>query len=108
MYFLLHGLNIDAIIMNRVLPDTIKDSYFNAWRESQARHLEMAQEYFSPVPILTSNLFQGEMFGKDSLQDLGNQIYDSRDPLQQFFTGKSYHLNKKDFGYRLTLSLPFV
>lgn len=108
MYFLLHGVNIDAVIMNRVLPDSIKDNYFNGWRESQRKHLEKAQEYFSPVPILPANLFRGEVFGQESLQELGNQVYDSEDPLQQFFSGKPYHLSKENYGYRLTLRLPFV
>jgi len=44
-------MNIDAIIMNRVLPPKIKDAYFQTWRENQRQYMEIAKDYFSPIPI---------------------------------------------------------
>lgn len=108
MYFLLHGVNIDAVVMNRILPESLGSSYFSEWQKNQRKHLEKAEEYFAPVPIFSTNLFQGEVLGRDSLELLGDQLYGSQDPLQCFFHGKPYHLSKEDFGYRLTLKLPFV
>jgi arsenite-transporting ATPase len=58
MYFCLYRMNIDAIIMNRVLPPKIKDSYFQTWRENQKHYMELAEEYFDHIPILTVNLFR--------------------------------------------------
>src|SRR6202048_63381 len=39
VYFSLHGLTVVCILVNRVLPDEIKDAWFAEWRESQARIL---------------------------------------------------------------------
>src|ERR1700685_4226416 len=35
VYFSLHGLTVDGIIVNRVLPAAITDAFFAEWRESQ-------------------------------------------------------------------------
>ncbi len=40
VYFSLHGLTVDAVVVNRVLPATITDSFFEEWRRSQAVVLE--------------------------------------------------------------------
>ncbi len=63
MYFCLYKMSIDAIIMNRMLPGNIQDTYFKDWMKGQQQHLEKAREYFSPVPVLPVNLFGGEVIG---------------------------------------------
>jgi len=51
VYFSLHGLTVDSVIVNRVLPAAIKDAWFEEWRASQAKIVEEIEEYFSPVPV---------------------------------------------------------
>ena len=40
VYFLLHGLSVDQIVVNRVLPDSVKDEWFNEWRLAQGGVIE--------------------------------------------------------------------
>jgi arsenite/tail-anchored protein-transporting ATPase len=40
VYFSLHGLTVDGIVVNRVLPGEITDAWFAEWRSSQAKVLE--------------------------------------------------------------------
>ncbi len=108
MYFCLYKMNIDAIIMNRILPETIKDSYFNDWLKGQQRNFAEAAEFFNPVPIFPVKLFPGEVLGYDHLRDLGDQIYADRNPLERFFKEEPYQLVKENSNYRLKLKLPFV
>jgi len=108
MYFCLYKMNIDAIIINRILPEDVKDIYFQAWRESQNHYLEAAEEYFRPIPIFHVKLFQNEILGYDSLQSLAGQIYEDKDPLERFFKGAPYQLIKENGGYRLIMTLPFL
>ena len=108
MYFCLYRMNIDAIIMNRVLPAKIKDSYFQTWRENQKHYMELAEEYFHPIPILTVNLFRNEILGYERLRSLAQQIYGQRNPLDKFYMGQPYDLTKKDGVYCLKLKLPFA
>jgi arsenite-transporting ATPase len=108
MYFCLYRMNIDAIIMNRVLPPKIKDSYFEAWQENQRYYMELAGEYFSPIPIFPVNLFRSEVLGYESLKKLAAQIYGERNPLERFFDGQPYNLTKEDGVYCLKIKIPFA
>ncbi len=108
MYFSLYKMHIDGIIMNRILPDDVSDTYFQKWRENQKEYIRKAEEYFSPVPIFPVNLFRDEVLGYDSLKTLSGQIYGERNPLEKFFDGKPYSIEKENGEYRLMLKLPFV
>ena len=48
VYFSLHGLTVDGVIVNRVLPAEVTDAYFQEWRNSQAKILDEIETYFSP------------------------------------------------------------
>ena len=51
VYFSLHGLAVDGIVVNRVLPAEVTDEWFQEWRSSQARVLEEIDAYFAPVRV---------------------------------------------------------
>ena len=108
MYFCLYKMNIDGIIVNRILPDDVKDHYFENWRENQTKYVKEAEEYFSPIPTFHVNLFKDEVLGYDSLKRLADQIYGKRNPLERFFVGEPYTLAKENGEYRLTMKLPFI
>jgi arsenite-transporting ATPase len=108
MYFCLYKMSIDAIIMNRMLPDNIHDEYFKGWIKGQQYHLSEARDFFSPVPIFPVDLFAGEVIGYDDLKRLADLIYRESDPLQRFFKDEPYRLIKRNSNYRLKLKLPFI
>lgn len=108
MYFSLYKMNIDSIIMNRILPEGVKDSYFQVWKESQQRYFEKAREIFNPIPVFPVNLFKGEVLGYERLEMLSHEIYAERNPLDRFYRGEPYNLLKEDNHYRLEIRLPFV
>ncbi len=108
MYFSLYRMSVDAIIMNRIIPDSVKEPYFENWRKSQEGYIKEAADYFSPVPILPVPLFPGEVLGQDSLGELADRIYGGRNPLDRFFDGEPYSFKKSGGRYRLKLKLPFI
>jgi len=108
MYFCLYQMSTDAIIMNRIMPEDIKDSYFKDWRKSQDKYIEKAKEYFSPIPIFMINLFKGEILGYEYLKELADQMYNGRNPLEYFYQGKPYSIIKKDGQYQIQIKLPFI
>jgi len=108
MYFCLYKMNIDAIIMNRILPETVTDSYFSNWLKGQQRNFAEAAKFFNPVPIFPVNLFSGEIIGFDHLRNLADQIYTDRNPLEHFYKEEPYQLIKDKSNYRLKLKLPFI
>ncbi len=108
MYFCLYKMNIDGIIVNRILPDTVEDTYFEDWRDSQRKYMEKAEEAFSPVPTFHVNLFKDEVLGYESLKAFADQIYGEKNPLERFFEGEPYSLTKENEEYQLIMKLPFI
>jgi arsenite-transporting ATPase len=108
MYFCLYKMNIDGIIVNRILPDTVEDTYFEDWRDSQRKYMEKAEEAFSPVPTFHVNLFRDEVLGYESLKAFADQIYGEKNPLERFFEGEPYSLTKENEEYQLIMKLPFI
>jgi len=109
VYFSLHGLTVDGIIVNRVLPETIKDSFFAEWRESQQRVLAEIDAYFAPVPVRHVPLFTHEVLGAERLQDLARALYaDDEDPAVVTRTEAPYSFTKRDGHFEVQLQLPFA
>lgn len=108
MYFSLYKMNTDAVIMNRILPESVHDAYFEGWREQQGEYIRQAEAYFDPIPLLPVNLFRGEVLGRESLKALAEQIYAGRNPLERFYGGEPYSLVKADAKYLLKIKLPFI
>jgi len=80
-YMNLFGLSVDALFINRILPDHIQDPFFDAWKESQAEHREQAKELFAPLPVLEVPLMRREVVGVEALQTLATEIYGETDPI---------------------------
>ncbi|HEV2306861.1 MAG TPA: ArsA family ATPase, partial [Candidatus Acidoferrales bacterium] len=109
VYFSLHGLTIDTVIVNRVLPADIKDSWFNEWQISQEKVLREIDEYFAPVPVKRVPLFAHEVLGKQRLQDLAELLYPGEeDPSAVTRTEKPYTFGKANGAYEIRVLLPFA
>ena len=108
MYFCLYRMCIDAVIINRILPDDVNERFFDEWKNSQMRYVKRAEEYFSPVPIYEAQLFREEVLGKEALSRLADSIYGDRDPTEIFYRELPYDIVKVDSTYRITIKLPFV
>jgi arsenite-transporting ATPase len=109
VYFSLHGLTVDGIIVNRVLPGAVTDAYFKEWRVSQAKVLEEIESYFAPVPIRQVPLFTHEVLGSDRLTELSRALYgDAEDPAAVTRTEAPYAFQKSDGMYTIRITLPFA
>lgn len=107
-YLNMFGYRVDAIVVNRVLPDELNDPYFERWKELQQEHLRMIDESFSPIPILRSTLRRQEVVGTDALLGLGSEVYKGSDPAEVLYVDDPMSIAKRDGAYLLSLRLPFV
>ena len=109
VYFSLHGLTVDGIIVNRVLPAEVSDAYFQEWRASQGRILEEIDTYFAPVPVKRVALFTHEVLGRERLDDLARALYqDKEDPAAVTRTEAPFAFVKRDGHYEVQVKLPFA
>ena len=108
-YLNLYDYGVDAVVVNRLLPDAITDPYFTRWRESQVRHMKAIEESFSPIPILTARLFDREMYGLEALNALADDVFGDVEPLEMLFQGAAHDIVKDgDGGYEVTFNLPLA
>ena len=107
-YLNLYDYGVDAVVVNRLLPDSVQDPYFARWHESQERHLKNIEDSFSPIPLLKARLFDREMFGLEALAALSEDIFKEREPLGVLFRGATHEILKRDGGYEVVFNLPLV
>jgi arsenite-transporting ATPase len=109
VYFSLHGLTVDSVIVNRVLPERVTDAFFTEWRESQQRILQEIDVYFSPVPVKRVPLFTHEVLGAERLNELASSLYgEKEDPAAVTRTEAPYTFTKHNEHYEVRLMLPFA
>lgn len=107
-YLNLYGYPVDMVVCNRLFPDDVKGGYFSAWREAQARHWQLIEEGFAPLPLRRAPYFEQEVVGLEMLRRLGAALFGDDDPASVYFRGRAYAVSRDGDGYILTLALPFV
>jgi arsenite-transporting ATPase len=109
VYFSLHGLTVDTVIINRLLPAEVMDTWFNEWHSSQDTIVQEIEDYFAPVPVKKVPLFAHEVLGKQRLEDLARVLYaEDEDPSAVTRTEKPYSFGKQDGLYEIRVLLPFA
>jgi len=109
VYFSLHGLTVDQVIANRVLPEEVSDEWFTEWRRSQAELLKEMDSYFAPVEVRRLPLFTGEVLGRERLEEMARLLYPAgEDPAAAAHIERPYSFRKVDGHYEVRLRLPFA
>jgi arsenite-transporting ATPase len=107
-YLSLFGYRVDAVVVNRIIPDEVNDAYFAKWKRIHAEHLETIEESFAPVPILRAKLFDQEMVGLDLLDLMGDEVYGDLDAMAVLHRDDPITVRKRGDWYVLTMRLPFA
>ncbi len=109
VYFSLHGLVVDGVIVNRLLPAEIVDPFFIGLRDSQAAILQEIEAYFAPLAVAKVPLFNREVLGYEGLRNLSDILYaGDADPAAIRLMEKPYSFARKDDHYEVRLHMPFV
>jgi arsenite-transporting ATPase len=107
-YLQLYGYGVDAVIVNRVLPEEGTGEVLKLYVEAQKRHLADIDESFAPLPIFRVPHSGREVFGLELLREIGERIYGNRDPTELMYSGQTYRVTQEGKEYVLELRLPFA
>ena len=109
VYFLLHGLSVDGLIVNRVLPEEASGSFFAGLRESQRRVLEEMTTYFAPLPVRTVPMFREEIVGLEPLERLADLLQQlDPDPAAVTRTERPYSFERRNNVQQVRVAMPFA
>lgn len=104
----LFGYAIDAVLVNRVLPDQLSDPYLTRWQAHHTEQLQRLRDAFAPLPVLEAPLQDDEPIGVDALGALATVLHGQRSPEQVFHHRAPLRLERDGEGHRLSLVLPFA
>lgn len=109
-YLGLFNYPVDGVVINRILPESAEEgTFYQGWRELQAKYLQMIEDNFRPLPLWRAPYYTGEVVGVQALSRLAHDCFGDQDPCQVFYQGILQEIKEKeDGGYLLQLPLPFV
>lgn len=107
-YLNIYDYNVDAVVINRVMPDTVEDGYFSSWKSIHKKYKEMILESFSPIPIYEAPLFDKEVVGIEMLEKMGNTIFKDENPVEIKYNLRTQNIKKENDEYEFSIYLPFA
>jgi len=107
-YLNLYGYLTDAVVVNRVFPEELADSYFGEWRVRQGERLAEVNEGFAPVPVLTARYLEHEVIGPEMLDRLGAELFAEGDPAAVMHTGLAREIASENGRTTLRVAVPFA
>ncbi|HEX2850920.1 MAG TPA: TRC40/GET3/ArsA family transport-energizing ATPase [Acidimicrobiales bacterium] len=107
-YLSLFGYRVDAVVVNRLLPDAVTDPWFKAWKETQAEHVAEIEDAFSPLPLLRADLAADEIVGLARLRELAEELYESVDAAAVLHSEPPLRVERRGDALVLVLELPFA
>jgi arsenite-transporting ATPase len=84
----LYEYHTDAVIVNRILPETKEPDFFETWRHTQEQYIEEVRNSFYPVPILPVHLKSHSIKNIDDIRELGKEIYGDQDAGKVLYSEK--------------------
>jgi arsenite-transporting ATPase len=107
-YLSLFGYRVDAVIVNRMLPEAVCDPWFETWRATQEAHLAAIEEGFAPTPILPVELAPAEIIGTDQLAEFGRRVYGDLEPASVLFEAEPFRIWTRGDEVVLSVEIPFA
>ena len=107
-YLSLFGYRVDAVVANRLLPESVSDPWFDRWKALHLEHLQAIEEGFAPLPVLKVDLAPGELVGLDALRGFAERLWRDDDPVASLHEGEPLLVERDGDGFVLSLALPFA
>lgn len=107
-YLQMYGYPVDAVVVNRILPEDLSNTVFQKYIQSQQRYLEAINEAFLPLPIFHSPHLGEEVFGKELLEKVSNSIYSQTNPIDILHQDAPFIIEEKGKDFLVKVKLPFA
>ncbi|HEX6254557.1 MAG TPA: ArsA family ATPase [Euzebyales bacterium] len=102
----LFGHHVDAVVVNRLVPERVTDPFLRGWRERQQGLSAEIVATFGAIPRLPLELQDGEPVGLERLATLGDRLFERLDPAAVLHDGPRLEIERNGDGHVLRLPLP--
>ena len=107
-YLSLYNVATDLVVANRIIPEEVKDPFFQRWKENQQIYKQEIYDNFHPLPVKEVPLYSEEMCGLAALEKLKETLYGDEDPSQVFYKESTVKVVQDQDNYSLELYLPGI
>ncbi|BBA79840.1 putative arsenical pump-driving ATPase [cyanobacterium endosymbiont of Rhopalodia gibberula] len=107
-YLSLYNVSTDLVVANRIIPDTVTDSFFQRWKENQQIYRKEIHDNFHPLPVKEVPLYFEEMCGLEALERLKLTLYEDENPTQVYYKENTLKVVQNAENYSLELYLPGI
>lgn len=107
-YLNIYDYNVDSIVINRVMPESVEEGYFSGWKNIHKKYKETILESFSPIPIYEAPLFDREVVGIEMLEKMGSEVFKDENPVEIKYNVKTQEIKKDSDEYEFSIYLPFA
>jgi arsenite-transporting ATPase len=105
----LYGINVDMIIINKIMPVTRSENSFLAnWTHLQQTKVIEARSNFYPLPVKEVPLYNEELKGIEMLKQNAEILFGDEDPGQILYHEKVFEFKSDNSGLTLKLKVPFT
>jgi arsenite/tail-anchored protein-transporting ATPase len=104
----LYGINVDLVIINKIMPTSISDQYFANWAKLQNDKVQEAKSNFYPLPTREAKLYDKELRGLDMLRQNAKSIFGNDDPSNIFYSENVFEVIKDETKLIMKLKVPFT
>ncbi len=107
-YLCLYGYTVESIVVNRIIPEEARQSYFEEKLREQKGHLRTIDEAFSPLKMFKAGLMPREVLGRAALIGLAKEMFDDEDPTKVYSLESPMKMFDQDGNSVLAVKLPFL
>jgi arsenite-transporting ATPase len=105
----LYGINVDMIIINKIMPQVRNnDNFFANWADLQRAKVAEAKSNFYPLPVREVPLYNEELKGIEMLKQNSEVLFGDHDPSQVFYHEKVFEFKNDRSGLTLKVKVPFT
>lgn len=106
MYLNLYHYPVDAVFINRILPDHTGSSFMENWHQIQKGYIEELESVFTQIPITRIPWFPAEIRGMEAVERLSTQALSDRDLFDRPVRTDNEVYAPIEGGYSLTILVP--
>ncbi|MCR5459758.1 MAG: ArsA family ATPase [Acetatifactor sp.] len=106
MYLNLYNFNVDGLYVNRILPESADNPFFDGWRKLQKEYLAYIKECFSALPIYEIPWYDEELRGADNVRRIVRDVLDGMDVFATKILTERETFQAVDGGYELKVFMP--
>lgn len=108
MYLNLYNFNVDGLYINRIIPKSVENEFFNEWKEIQGKYLDELTDVFGGINTFKVKWYETDINGIEGLNRICEESLNNESIFKVLKTTINETFEKIENGYILKVYIPFA